>query len=82
MITTAEAAKRARHHQRLAPVGSNERKAAGIAAVLLAEARTHTGARRLLDRHPIPEPLRSAVVALLADLAALPESTPEPPPAP
>ncbi|MEV5182872.1 hypothetical protein AB0K88_24240 [Streptomyces werraensis] len=78
MITTKEAARRARHRQRLAPVGTNDRKAAGVAAVLLEDARTHTGARRLLDRHPIPEPLRSAVVALLAELAAEPEEPPAP----
>ncbi|MEU2598447.1 hypothetical protein ABZ669_14650 [Streptomyces hirsutus] len=80
MSTTAEAAERARQRQRLAPVGSTDRKAAGVAAVLLDSARTHAGARRLLSQHRIPDDLRAAVLALLAELETTPAPEPETPP--
>jgi hypothetical protein len=81
VITTALAAHRARQRQRVAAVGTNERRAAGVAAVLLDSARTHTAARRLLDQHHLPDDLRSAVMAVLAELAAAPEAEPDTPPA-
>ncbi|WP_206327719.1 hypothetical protein [Streptomyces sp. S3(2020)] len=68
-VTTAAAAALARQRQRLAPVGSNERRAAGVAAVLLDSARTHAGARRLLAQHRVPEDVHAAVLALLDELA-------------
>lgn len=81
MITTALAAHRARQRQRVAAVGTNERRAAGVAAVLLDSARTHTAARRLLDQHRIPAELRAPVLALLAELAAPPTPETDAPPA-
>ncbi|MGW0417498.1 hypothetical protein [Streptomyces sp. NPDC003015] len=82
MRPVTEAAELARQRQRLAPVGSRERKAAGVAAVLLDGARTHAGARRLLDQHRLPAELRDAVLALLAELATPPPGLdPDTPPA-
>ncbi|GAA2218848.1 hypothetical protein [Streptomyces indiaensis] len=83
MTTTAEAAALARQRQSLAPVGTPQRKAAGVAALLLDEARTHAGARRLLDQHRIPTELRPLVLALLDELAEArpPEPAPDTPPA-
>lgn len=69
VTTTAEAAALARQRQSLAPVGTPQRKAAGVAALLLDGARTHAGARRLLDQHRVPAELRPLVLALLEELA-------------
>lgn len=82
MRTVAEAAALARQRQRLAPVGTRERKAAGVAAVLLDSASTHAGARRLLDQHRLPAELRDVVLDLLAELATpAPDLDPDTPPA-
>ncbi|MET7731217.1 hypothetical protein ABZT02_07595 [Streptomyces sp. NPDC005402] len=82
MRTVDEAAELARQRQRLAPVGSRDRKAAGVAAVLLDGARTHAGARRLLDQHRLPAELRDTVLALLDDLATPPPEPDTPPDTP
>ncbi|MGW4752004.1 hypothetical protein [Streptomyces chartreusis] len=81
MRPVPEAAELARQRQRLAPVGSSERKAAGIAAVLLDGARTHRAARRLLDQHRIPAELRAAVLRLLDELATPHPTEPDTEPA-
>lgn len=62
-------ADRARELQALAAVGSNRRKAAGVAAVMLDASRSGTvGARRLLARHRLPAELKRAVLEVLAEL--------------
>lgn len=61
-------ADRARELQRLAPVGSNRRRGAGVAAVLLDSCRTTAGARRLLGQRNLPPEVHSAVLQALDEL--------------
>ncbi|MBT2420575.1 hypothetical protein J7F01_40335 [Streptomyces sp. ISL-22] len=58
----------AREAQRLAPVGSNRRKSAGVLAVLLDGAPSIDGARRRLARHRLPAEIRQGAAELLAEL--------------
>jgi hypothetical protein len=65
--------------QRLAPVGSTRRKSAGVLAVVLADAKSLEGARRMLLRRALPEDVRKGAAALLYQLAApTPEGDPQP----
>lgn len=66
-------ADQARELQRLAPVGSIRRKAAGLAAVALENTRTSAAARRVLQRHTLPPEIRLAALALIDELTADPE---------
>ncbi|MCT9107927.1 hypothetical protein N4G69_20195 [Streptomyces mirabilis] len=69
---TPTLADRARELQRLAPVGSNRRRGAGVAAVLLDSGRTTAGARRLLGQHSLPPEVRTAVLQALEELTTQP----------
>jgi len=62
-------ADRARELQRLAALGSNRRRAAGITVALLDSARTTAGARQLLGQRQLPAEVRTAVLQLLYELA-------------
>lgn len=70
---TPSLADRAREAQRLAPVGSTRRKAAGMAAVALENTRTPAAARRVLHRHRLPPEIRLAALQLLDELTTGPE---------
>lgn len=71
--STAALAQQAREAQRLAAVGSNKRKGAGVLAVVLNGARTVDGARRMLRAHRLPVEIGQAAAELLAELTTDPE---------
>ena len=68
--TTAELATHARTLHTTTPRGSLERKAAGCALVVLTDARSITGARRMLRASNLPDDLRDATLDLIDQLAA------------
>ncbi|MFY7069605.1 hypothetical protein ACOQFV_27420 [Nocardiopsis changdeensis] len=68
--TTAELAARAQQLHATSARSSLERKAAGCAAVVLTDARSITGARRMLRTSNLPDDLRDATLDLIDQLAA------------
>ncbi|MFM9656707.1 hypothetical protein [Streptomyces scabiei] len=73
---TTVLASRAREAQRLAPVGSTRRKAAGVLAVVLDGSQSVEGARRRLRAHRLPPEIWEAVLTLLTGLESGPEESP------
>lgn len=68
-MTTAELATRARQVHAEAPRGSLERKAAGCAAVVLTDARTPAGAKKMLRAADgLADDIRDAALALIDTL--------------
>lgn len=68
-MTTATLAARARQLHAEAPRGSLERKAAGCAAVVLTDARTQAGARKMLRAAGgLADEVRDAALALIDTL--------------
>lgn len=66
---TPTLADRARELQRLAPVGSTRRKAAGLVLAAAERCRSLEGARAVMSRRRLPPEIRGAVLQLLDELA-------------
>lgn len=67
-MNTCELARRALAAQRVAPAGSLERKAAGCAAIVLTDARTVTGAKKMLRASALGDQVRDAALDLIDQL--------------